>query len=533
MYSLLFGSAIFWAIIHVISRWVRPEERTPLPLSASRQTRLRSSRIPANGFKFGGTRVYLRDVRISLSTTSFNEWHDKIMLRMKYGALRRVTALFYDTGAILGILVACVAPFALAYFVVQVVLVLMGQDHRPANLTTLVKRGGKPPTATYPTASHLQILVPGMTVPLHHLIPMIFALFVCLVIHESGHAIAAALDATPLVSAGIAIHWILPSAFVSLSSSALEKLPPWPRIRIATSGAWHNIVFWALLWLLGAFSLGENLGRALAGPFWESVEGGESKAHWTDYFTENEPGGALRGWCVPQPWLDGEDQSGTCCSGAPTGALSCFLEVNATLTGRSYCLDPVRVMDPTQRPRPPSLIGNDGRCDRQCPDKGFSCLRPRGDQELLKITYSPWGFWKISEEILIWRGPKGEIFDHVEVGSYLSRASFIPLNLPPAIHLFYEYLSVITMSLFLVNLVPAIYLDGSEVLAPAIDLITAGLAPTLSRPDTEIGDIPWSPAAGTVRLGRVATVAKTMTSISSGLLLSLGLLSLAQAGLAG
>ena len=48
-------------------------------------------------------------------------------------------------------------------------------------------------------------------------------------------------------SVGASFTVVLPSAFVSLSSS-LGRLPPVGRMRVISAGAWHNLVFWALVY---------------------------------------------------------------------------------------------------------------------------------------------------------------------------------------------------------------------------------------------------------------------------------------------
>lgn len=44
---------------------------------------------------------------------------------------------------------------------------------------------------------------------------------------------------------------ILPSAFVALSSSTLQRLRPIARLRIISAGAFHNLFVWGILVLLG------------------------------------------------------------------------------------------------------------------------------------------------------------------------------------------------------------------------------------------------------------------------------------------
>lgn len=80
-------------------------------------------------------------------------------------------------------------------------------------------------------------------------------------------------DAVPMHSAGFSLFCWIPSAFVSLSSPSLSALPSWPRIRIAAAGAWHNLIFWIILWLAVSSGLAQSVGKAIAWPFCRNVKG--------------------------------------------------------------------------------------------------------------------------------------------------------------------------------------------------------------------------------------------------------------------
>jgi S2P endopeptidase len=54
-------------------------------------------------------------------------------------------------------------------------------------------------------------------------------------------------ESVPLFSAGASIFILLPSAFVTLSSAAMEALTPASRLRIVAAGPFHNLVFWCVL----------------------------------------------------------------------------------------------------------------------------------------------------------------------------------------------------------------------------------------------------------------------------------------------
>lgn len=90
-------------------------------------------------------------------------------------------------------------------------------------------------------------------------------------------------DSVPVLSAGFSLHWIIPSAFLSLASTSLDAASPWARVRIAASGAWHNLVLWGILWLAGSSGILKLTGHLVATPFWRSVEGeGRSVVHIDD-----------------------------------------------------------------------------------------------------------------------------------------------------------------------------------------------------------------------------------------------------------
>lgn len=139
-----------------------------------------------------------------------------------------------------------------------------------------------------------------------------------------------------LLSAGFAVHLIVPSAFVSISSKSLASLRHLPRLRIATAGALHNIGLWLVI---TCFIL-----RIDGSPFWNilgwqdvSRQGvvvrsvdresplylhlppssiitrlddfslSENYTLWKIYLTSmyGETSDDL-GWCVPKDWYQGK-----------------------------------------------------------------------------------------------------------------------------------------------------------------------------------------------------------------------------------
>lgn len=66
-------------------------------------------------------------------------------------------------------------------------------------------------------------------------------------------------ESVPLLSTGASITILIPSAFVSLSSAAVQSLPSRPRMNIIAAGPFHNLVYWTLLVLALQMGIGRHL----------------------------------------------------------------------------------------------------------------------------------------------------------------------------------------------------------------------------------------------------------------------------------
>lgn len=86
------------------------------------------------------------------------------------------------------------------------------------------------------------LLIPGVNIPLSDIPYLALALLISAVLHELGHALAAAIEGVNVQECGIFIFFVLPTAYVSLPGDELEQLNPWAKLKIYCAGAWHNIV---------------------------------------------------------------------------------------------------------------------------------------------------------------------------------------------------------------------------------------------------------------------------------------------------
>ncbi|KAF9509756.1 hypothetical protein BS47DRAFT_1348802 [Hydnum rufescens UP504] len=497
--AFVLSISLFWVLLHTLKRIVptKPGRQLILPLQRPRPQL--ESRLLSNPF-YGRTHFTLRSLRLEIVTTGFSESHDALSWRLRNGRLATLTRTIYDMGAFLGVFISVTSVVILPWMVMKLsreyVATLLTSDHSASSTMHGKRSGTHLAVNNGNSGTVIEPIIPGLTVPLFHLPMIILAVFVCLIVHESGHALSAALNAVPMHSAGISFNVILPGAFVSLSSASMKDLPPWPRIRIASGGAWHNIVFWALLWFASFSGMTAGTGRVVSWLGWKYVgdigrvvlsidKNSPLRQHmpigtlimtlddtkmispvaWSDYLLHPEPPTSA-GWCVSRSWL--REQPKACCVSSATSSneMSCFVE--SVLGGEGRCLNPLLVMDPAASGPgdvPPS------RCDERCALENQVCLRPQQGEELLRIGVEPPPWMPGAHPgIIIWRGPKHEVWDQVEIGNFQPRHWMIPIYLPMLISTFLSYLSIVNISLFAFNLAPLSYLDGCEILDASLDL---------------------------------------------------------------
>lgn len=115
------------------------------------------------------------------------------------------------------------------------------------------------------------------------------------------------------------------------------------------------------------------------------------------------------------------------------------------------------------------------------------CVHPSLSSQLLRISVHEELEEPVKETILLWTGPRIEVWQQgqrcfaevqlggltlyiiVHVSSFLPRLFILPFWLPTLLNSVCGYLSSITLSLFLFNLLPLPYLDGGEFLSVLLD----------------------------------------------------------------
>ncbi|KAG6369925.1 hypothetical protein JVT61DRAFT_13309 [Boletus reticuloceps] len=303
-----------------------------------------------------------------------------------------------------------------------------------------------------------------------------------------------------MLSCGLAITFLLPSAFVSLPAARLETLPPRVRLRIVSSGCFHNFVFLCLLLLLSAalskasftpiwvlFQDASALGKVVIGVDYDlplathlpvgtliteiddfSMAATSLDDPW-DHYLLSPFSGYLQGWCASES-LQNKASAPSCAS---IGAYSCF--ISKADEAEQYELDPIDI-----------FTGNLARCNSstECASSS-SCVVPRRDQQLVRISVlRNYGSTSI-EDTVVWKGPKEEIWEQVQVGNLRPRFPFVSYKLPRLASAFFEYMKIANLSLYLVNMLPIAALDGHQSLAALLQLFYGRVSEGVESIDLE------------------------------------------------
>ncbi|KAG6864597.1 hypothetical protein C0991_008361 [Blastosporella zonata] len=240
-----------------------PTKSSLLP-SSSRHSNQHS--ISLNAWAESTTTVVLKGLHLRVQTTYWNLSHDLLSTSLKNSHLCRALIHSYDLGAVIGLIGMLAAiGFLLTTGGTSTVSLARKIWEYTTNISpepseilgTLARRGIDASSEQAPTStSFIKPIIPGVTVPLSHLPIILAAVFLSQIVHEFGHAIAAALESLPILSAGASFTLVVPSAFVTFSNAGLDSLTPRSRARVVAAGPFHNVLLWCMLVLVGHVGLG-------------------------------------------------------------------------------------------------------------------------------------------------------------------------------------------------------------------------------------------------------------------------------------
>ncbi|ORX39122.1 hypothetical protein BD324DRAFT_618578, partial [Kockovaella imperatae] len=340
-------------------------------------------------------------------------------------------------------------------------------------------------------ANSLSPLIPGITMPFSHLPTLVLVLVTSQLFHELGHALSAYLDGVSPAKLSLNLHYGMPSMMVSFSSS-VDRIPTSARIRLASSGPWHNLAIYLLLGIASLTGFWKPLWADVGekGLVVDSVEpmsalyahirpgdlithlddlfvGGTSSTHehnaWARYLTSNEIGDLDRGWCVPD--TEWRALHTTPCS--VQGEIA-FEGMAGDQMTSIRCLSPHPILDS------PSVA---------CPcTEGFTCVRPSPKERVLRIQVASLrGAPRLlrsptqalasigTTRTVLWSGDRRDVLQNIKVGTAFPR--LFP-SLMYWLVMFFNYVSTISLSLFFFNLLPLPGTDGAHLLTCLLELFS-------------------------------------------------------------
>lgn len=182
-----------------------------------------------------GTGLTVKPFRIHWHTTALNR--TVVKWASKYP---RPLSLSFDLGVWVSIVllpIICIAHFAWTFFLQS------DNGNAAAGSTT-----GTAASASSAATVGLELMLPGINLPLDEIGYYIAALAVCTVLHEIGHAAAAVLVDVPVSAFGVHLFVVFPMAYTELNTDRLHALRLWPKLRVLCAGIWHNVLLAAAAW---------------------------------------------------------------------------------------------------------------------------------------------------------------------------------------------------------------------------------------------------------------------------------------------
>eukprot|EP00056_Hartaetosiga_gracilis_P017942 m.8949 g.8949 ORF g.8949 m.8949 type:complete len:549 (-) comp6251_c0_seq2:54-1700(-) len=412
--------------------------------------------------------------------------------------------LWYSAGVFVGCVLLVIGPLFLVFNAWSTTMAVVSSSTATlpeATTAGTVEHNGSGDNSVAPTAAvslfsqakqlRMTPVVPGVNVPLNHIIFIFIALVVNAVVHEAGHAIAGAIHDVFIESSGVFLQLIYPGAFVELHTPHLEALKPFQQLRIFCAGVFHNMVVFGvslmLLLTLPSTLLSYQHGSGVAvvdvhphSPLAHALKrsdiitsvNGECSIHTKTDFAAcfaslwEEKARGENGYCLEKTFVDTftplfppvNAEHSDCCaliSGKSSQSSLCFKS-----TGSEHKCIPAR--------KALNIHTHSGvhRCvdDSGC-GAGYSCWHTTLEDENTFFLI----VGRRGDEDVLFLGPLEEFAMSFSVSDFVptGRAS---LSYPIFMSNMLEYLVMLSPALAFINQMPCFYLDGAHTLASLLEI---------------------------------------------------------------
>lgn len=416
-----------------------------------------------------GTGISIKFFQIKWETTIFNR------LFLRWANTPTQWSIWFTWGMYLTLLILPVS--------VLLLIIALSQNFISTNVAGVYK------------SSNLVIepLIPGLNLPASEIGYYSLSLILCSIIHELGHAISSVQEDVHIINVGINILYILPVAYVNLSSERLNALNPWRALRILCAGIWHNLVLSMIAYLLYcslpyvytiAFNLNQGIivtamkeNSPLMGSRGLEVHNIITKINLCEIKNEADFYNCLhrayvdkRGYCVHADMVHDLDESIPlkytsngldCCDEEKTDNL-CFEYVDhndGVLEIPPHVCLPARTVVET------ATLTCGGVSNIECSNK-LHCIKPMLDNvtTLIKIM-------RENRPDVIYIGHPGDLIQTITVSSFIPKHWTSTLLFPDIVMKFLEYIIVISTGLALINVIPCLFMDGQHITNCLVDIL--------------------------------------------------------------
>lgn len=347
----------------------------------------------------------------------------------------------------------------------------------------------------------LEILLPGVNLPLEEIGYYITTLVLCLVVHEMGHALAAVMEDVPVTGFGIKFIFCLPLAYTELSHDHLNSLRWFRKLRVLCAGIWHNFVFAGVCYLLIS-TVGITMSplyaynqhvvvteltrkSPLRGERGLQVDNQITQVNGCPVNSEESWVTCLQnslklkpGYCVSADFVQLNDESSAISHHSIDGQLQCCDELNPNVS----CFEVVEDANgdvPVELPQHVCLNVRrtleevSEHCSSGVCNEGF-CLRPLIRNITAIMTFKRQNFRGEKLPPVIYVGHPWDVTRTVDVSAFVPRYSLLKAAWPDAWLLLLKYNVVFSIGLALINAIPCFGFDGAHITSTVIHSFLVG-----------------------------------------------------------
>ncbi|XP_011187961.1 membrane-bound transcription factor site-2 protease [Zeugodacus cucurbitae] len=454
------------------------------------------------------TGLTVQFLRLRWHTTAFN----RAMLRWgnNSGWMRLWLTRSYTVGVLVSL---SLLPIGI---ILLFITIFNGESSSTAQAAT--RSGPSAESGVLQNAPKVEILLPGVNLPLEEVGYYALTLLLCTIVHEFGHALAAVQEDIPVIGFGFQLYLCLPFAYTEISTEHLNALKWFKKLRIICAGIWHNFLFALFCYLLlstlgyvaapfytidhGVVVTEMTRNSPLLGTAGKGLMTGDivtqindckvnTESDWYHCLRRSIQGPHL-GYCVSHDFIRYNDESIEISHHSADGMLQCCDERNEKLccfesvTEGLNSLETAGITDTAEHAQIPQHVcldvrrtiedshgycsggvskGGKSRKDSFC-QSGF-CLRPllRNTTTILtfKRTTGSASSQPTKLRDVIYIGHPADVSSTVRISPFVPRQSYVSPQWGDTYALFLKYNVIFSFGQALLNAIPCFGLDGYHI----------------------------------------------------------------------